>query len=58
MARALEAGTNVACKGRGCGDNREALAPELEFDQQPRERDQIIARGTQHADHRPHPLGI
>ena len=49
---------NVAGERRGRGDDREALAPELEFDQQPRERDEIIARRTQHADHHPHPFGV
>ena len=58
MTGLLEAGANVARKRRGRGDDREALAPELEFDQQPRERDEIIARRAQHADHHPHPLGV
>ena len=39
-------------------DDREALAPELEFDEQPRKRDEIIARRAQHADQHPHSLGI
>ena len=49
-AGALEAGADVACERCCGGDDRQAFAQELEFDQQPRERDEIVTRRTQYTD--------
>ncbi len=58
MTGLLEPAANVAWERCGGGDDRQALAPELEFDQQLREGDEIVACRAQYADQHPHPLGV